>query len=168
MESYVWKRRFQALLGNVIFTAVFPISFLLIFGISFPISKDELFIFLVFSSPFIITAIIVLFVIKHEGSIVIFDHDNVKCTFIKKVRRKLNYPDIQECGLFKTGTMYDGSETFIYISRYKLDKKKIKTVKAYPYLLYTKTKDVIVVQYKDDIMEFLKSKCPDIPFYEEF
>ncbi|OJU14234.1 MAG: hypothetical protein BGN88_12370 [Clostridiales bacterium 43-6] len=91
--------------------------------------------------------ITLFFLYKTVGSSVTFENDRVRCSFLKITIKSISYNDIKYYGVF-----WEKGIKFIYISKMELSQFQ-KDEKMFE--LYKKTKDVIVVQYHDDIMEHL-------------
>jgi len=102
----------------------------------------------------IIVSFLPVKMIVQMGSSIVFDENNIKCVFLKRVRRMMVYDEINDIG-----TAVYGNVRFIYMSRFELsESQRNREV----FVLYKKTKDVLVLQYRDEIMEHLKAKCPHI------
>ena len=82
-------------------------------------------------------------------SSVVFEKDAVKCTFLKRKRRIIAYNEIKDYGVF-----WEASIKFIFISKIELSEFQ-REEKAFE--LYKKTKNVIVLQYHDKVINFLDS-----------
>lgn len=112
------------------------------------------------SHQIVFTIIIIIFnvfafpILRHEGSTISFEENCVECIFLKSTRKSISYSEVQEYGTFFYGTLNQGTSKFIAISRIKLSEND----KIDAYNLYRKTNDVIVVEYRNEIMELLKTK----------
>ena len=81
-------------------------------------------------------------------SVVLFSNTTVECYFLKKKRRSIPYDEILEFGdCWIRGVKY------IYITRMMLSNHQ-REEKLFD--LYRKTRDVIVFEYQEDVMQFLK------------
>ena len=155
MKSFVWKKRFFALIGDVIFLDVIFISLIIFFilqEVSFKVS-------FLFSTILIILNILSFMLMRFEGSIISFEKNEIKCIFLKRVRRVMSYNEIQDYGVFSCGTIFQGKESFIYISRFKLTEEQRKME---AYRLYRKTKNVLALKYYEEALSYLRNKCPNI------
>jgi len=74
----------------------------------------------------------------------------IKCVFLKKVRRIMPYNEIKDYGTF-----WSGKEKFIYISKIKLSEFQKN---AEGFQLYRKTKNVLVLEYQEAVMNLLSSR----------
>jgi len=81
-------------------------------------------------------------------SSVIFEKDAIRCSFLKRTRRLIAFKEIRDYGIF-----WERSTKFIFISKVKLSEVE-RNKKAFE--LYKKTKNVIVLEYNDEVMSFLK------------
>jgi hypothetical protein len=81
-------------------------------------------------------------------SSVTFEKDAVRCSILNKTRRLIPYKEIKDYGIY-----WEKGVEFIYISKVTLSEFE-KRKKAFD--LYKKTKNVIIVQYDDEIVDFLR------------
>lgn len=79
-----------------------------------------------------------------------FEKDAVRCTFLNKTRRLIPYNEIKDYGIYR-----ENGVKFIYISKVTLSEHERQKKISY---LYRRTKNVIVVQYDAEIMEFIKER----------
>jgi len=90
-------------------------------------------------------------IIISYGSLVTIE-ENIKCVFGSRVRRTIDFDEINDYGIF-----WFGRTKFIYVSRIVLTEVQ-KNTEAF--LLYRKTKDVIVFEYQEKVIDCLESRCP--------
>lgn len=155
MKYFVWKKRFVALISNCIFLNAIFISFII-----FLVRQEASFtVRFTFSAILIVFNILFFLMIRFEGSIIIFEDNEIKCTFLKCVRRTIPYMEIQDYGVFSCATIFQGRDKFIYISRFVLSEEQRG---AEAYRLYKKTKNVLVLKYNAEALSLLRSKCHDI------
>jgi len=155
MKYFVWKKRFIALIGDLILVNVVFIAMLIFFFVQ----NGGFEIFAFFGIIIVIIDVFSLPHLRFEGSVISFEDTEIKCVFLKKVRRVISYNEIKDIGIVFGRTVFQGRERFIYISRFKSPELQVNN-KAF--IMYRKTKDVIVVQHNDKIIDLLKNKCPDI------
>ena len=155
MKFFVWKKRFVALVGNLIVLDVLFIS-LIIF---FIVQEGDFKVSALFGTIIIIINIFSFPMLRFEGSLVLFEENKIKFMFLKFVRRIMQYNEIKDYGVFRCETMFQRGEKFIYISRFELTKEQRSSE---TYRLYKKNKNVLVLQYYEEALNFIKSKCPDI------
>ena len=155
MKFFVWKKRFIALIVNIVVLDALFIALIIFFAVQ----RINLEIIAILSMLIVVLNIVSIPMLRYEGSVISFEENIIKCMFLKKVRQIITYNEIEDYGVFCCGTMFQGGDRFIYISRFKLSENQ-KGVEAYR--LYRKTKDVLVLQYHDEVFSLIKSKCPGI------
>ena len=159
MKFYVWKKRFRHLIANLIVMNLVSMPMPILLTVLVFLGRTGLNDIVFFWALPIFISIILIPKLRHEGSIVSFEDNEINCAFWGKIRRNISYAEIKEYGVFHAGALYDGRSGFICISRIELaEDQRDKTA----YRLYYKTKDVIVLEYSEKIMEHLQGKCPHI------
>ena len=154
MKYYVWKKRFfHAIFSMVMLDAIF-IAIIVLSMFFLPENKDKSIVALIYGILLVAINTLALHLLLLQGSLIVFEATNIKCLFLKQVRRTMSYSEIKDYGAFWTG-----KEKFIYISRFELTETQRN---AEAFILYKKTKDVLVLQYHDEIIDFMKKKCPHI------
>ena len=148
MKFMVHKKRFLTSIVNVIILDVLCILLVIFFVV-----------FLNETKVITVTVCVVLFIILNifafplfslQGSLILFDDNMIKCVFLKKVRRIMPYNEIKDYGTF-----WSGKEKFIYISKIKLSEFQKN---AEGFQLYRKTKNVLVLEYQEAVMNLLSSR----------
>lgn len=81
-------------------------------------------------------------------SLVAFEKDAVRCSFLGRTRRLIPFKEIRDYDVF-----LHADTKFIFMSKVKLSEVE-RNKKAFQ--LYNKTKNVIVVEYNDEVIDFLK------------
>jgi len=147
LKFLVWKKRFFSVTFhfvslNIVFLSL--LVFLITHGQPLQIALS------VITISFNVLAFSIL---RHEGSIISFDENCVDCMFLGITRKSISYSEIQDYGTFFYRTINQGSSKFIVISRVKLTEIDKMDV----YNLYRKTDDVIVVEYRIEILKLLKA-----------
>jgi len=153
MKFIIYKKRAISSLINFIVIDVIGILLIILVLATTEIDKMSLIVATILILLIAIFNIWAFPFLKLWGSFLLFT-DDIKCISSKKVRQIIPYTEIAEYG-----TVWYGREKFIYISRIELSEFQRHTQVFY---LYRKTKDVLVVQYHEEIMDFLKNKVPDI------
>jgi len=154
MKFFVLKKRISSIFGNLIILNVVLISFVLVVGILLPNKYDAIMIALFVLPFFVLFNALAFRLLRFYGSSIVFESDDVTCTFLKRVRRVIPYNEIKDYG-----TVWYERMKFIYISRFSLNEKQRH---ADVFVLYRKTKDVLVLEYHDQVIELLKTKCQNI------
>jgi len=155
VKYIVWRKRFVSLIGNLIVVDILLISVIVFFwfhGGGFETIAP-------LSAILFVINVLYFVMLRFEGSVIVFEENEVRCVFLNYVRRMIPYTDIRDYGLFHCGTMFQGRERFIYISRFEMPGSQRD---AEAYKLYKKTKNVLVLQYNEDAFNILKHKCPDV------
>lgn len=91
-------------------------------------------------------------------SIVTFEENLVKCSFLGKVRQRILYDEIEEYGI-----TWERSVEYIYISKIELTMEQ-RNQKVFE--LYKKTSNIIVFQYNNKATIFLQNKIPALSLQE--
>lgn len=145
MKYYVCKKGAKTLVPITVLYNVVCIVIILIAATDK--QKEARYIVFVFICAIIILNFTLLYLFKNLLSYVIFNDKEVRCKFVNLNRRIIPYKEITEYGVF-----YDRQIKFIFISRMELTEFQ-KEEKMFH--LYKKTKDVIVLQYNNEVMQFL-------------
>jgi len=165
MRFYVWKKKVHGLITGFLVINLLGLPFVILLAlvlITYGTSElgwqgiAAITMFLVSLSFLNIVGIAQT---PNECSSVVFEDSEIKCVFLKRIRRQISYDEIKDIVLFPGGTPQLGTIQYIGISRFPVP-KEMRNITMYK--LYTKTKDVIVVEHHESIMELLKDKRPDI------
>ena len=154
MKFYGNKTGLFYAIANLALLYVIFISLIIFSIFFFPRAKDKIIAVLLFCAVIVLLSIFSIPVLLLQGSSIVFEDNFVKCVFFKRVRRTMAYCEIKDYGTF-----WRGREKFIYISRFRLNEIQRN---AEVFKLYSKTNDVLVLQYSDDVIKYIKMKCPDI------
>ena len=164
MRYYVWRKRYKALTKSSkvtrIFIAIIVLLSILVLAITDEPGLYGLWFPASIALPLILIELLSFPMLRHEGSIISFEDNAVTSTFRKKVRKIIPCNEIIDYGVSFASTIYHGVVLLIYISRVDLSEvNKLSAVKRGRaiYKLHMKTNNVIVVQYNDDIIDWLKT-----------
>ena len=154
MQFYLWKKRFYIIVVNLIGVNVIlmPIFILLLIASEWGMAA-------IFATPLVIMNAIFVLLMPSKCPTISFEENSVKCTFNKKVRREILYTDIKDYVLFLAGTYQLGTAKFIGLSRNIVPESQRDDTM---YSLYSKTKDVIILEYNEKARDFIKEKCPHL------
>lgn len=144
MEFVVYKQWASRLLPATILWNV--VTLLVIYITTFDNQPEASIARILLTANLIFLNVFLFYMYRMLASLVIFEEDVVKCSFLKRTRRLIPYKDIREYGVF-----WEKGKKYIYISKAELSETERK--KAFE--LYKKTKNVIVLQYNDEAMDFL-------------
>ena len=91
-----------------------------------------------------------------------FEDDVINYKSLNKIKRMICYDEVVEYGVFHY-INYPYADNYIYISRIEISKSQRNHEGISE--LFEKTKDIIILQYHDEAMEFLKTKVPTVQCY---
>ena len=155
MKYFVYKTGYFYSIGILILLYA-SLASIIVISIIFVAADNHtsLLLLLIYSTLIVLFSIFPLYSLMLQGSLIFFEDNVIKCVFFKRIRRIIAYSEINDYGTF-----WRGREKFIYISRFKLNEIQRNTE---TYILYRKTKDVLVLQHHDEIMKLMKVKCHSI------
>lgn len=166
-NHYVWKKRYLYKIGNIITVNILLIAFIMFVfitsihhtsrpsGISNISTSGFMAMFL--SGIILISFnIIAIPKLKTVGSIVSFEDDHVKFTYRKNIIRTFKYSEIKDFGTFYKKTRFAGKEELIFLSR--IDSAEPDNISDM-YKSHRKSKDLVILQYHEDVLQFIKNKC---------
>lgn len=135
------------LIPSVLYNAIIIIAIVMT---SIDSQKEAKYVLWLFIAAFIMNNITMTYMYIQCLSMVRFQDDMVKCTFMGRVRRRIAYDEVVEYdAVWIRGVQY------IYLTRMEMtDYQREHKV----FDLYRKTKDVIVLQYHEEVEEYLKGK----------
>jgi hypothetical protein len=145
MKYYVCKKGAKTLIPITALYNVVCIVIIIIAAVDK--QKEARYIAFVFICAIIILNFTLFYLFKNLLSYVIFKDKEVRCKFMNLDRRIIPYDEITEYGIF-----FDRQIKFIFISRMELTEFQ-KEEKMFQ--LYQKTKNVIVLEYNNEVMQFL-------------
>lgn len=144
MKFVVYKQWASSLLPA---TILWNVGILLgVYLTTFDHQKEANIVRIFLAVALIILNVYLFYMYRMLTSVVIFEEDAVKCSFLKRTRRLIPYKEIREYGVF-----WEKGVKYIYISTAVLS----ETERNKAFELYKKTKNVIVLQYNDEAMDFL-------------
>jgi len=174
MKFFVWKKACIAHISIMVLGPVILISLLILAQIIGQMSFSVIFSFenilgaLILISPIFSVHISAFFTLPKYGSVIAFEDNAVKRILFKKTKQVMPYNEIKDYGFFdrKIRSRYGISSPtgFIYIS--KIERSEIQNGHRDLFALYSHSKDSLILEYHDEVIEFLKMKCPDIIPYE--
>jgi len=151
MRYHVNKKRFFRTVGNLVILDIILVSLVVFSFMVLQLEDLNPFMLIVIIPFFVLCNLASIPLLVMQGSIVVFEEDVVKCLFRKRTRREIKYDEIKDYGVFWIGKI-----KFIYVSRMVLTEIQRN---AEAFRLYSKTKDVIVLEYQIEVMDFLERKC---------
>lgn len=134
MKIYVWKKRHDFLLANIVIIIAIMLPLLIFFAAN----EMERILFIPIAT---LTIIIIFFAIiktRNECARIIFGEYDVKCVFFGWNRRILPYSEIKEIVFFIAGTPQLGTARFIGITKIEIPEHQ-KTTQCIGYISKQRT-----------------------------